>query len=469
MSKLCFLASKLGFDTHDGCMALYALDWDVKRGAPYQGHRVLIDQVLEPPALDKDHDVQVANMGFPGLYVKELPLQCCTPDYVLTTTQWGSVKKLVRIALEDGKLSLVNVDIIRSTGQGTDELASQELLAVTPNGGAVISESAPNCPAIIGSVSPAALSRHNVSGRVEATVVADMGPISASSFCPIHEKVISSKLNFMYDILTIRPEEIECHVGTPVQWILYRPKPRKDGVLPPLIVVPHGGPHSCSPTLYSHPHAFLCASGYAVLMVNYRGSTGFGQHALEALPGNVGKLDVQDVIDAVTKIADSEWIDANRVGICGGSHGGFLAAHCLGRYPELFKAGALRNPVINIASMVTTTDIPDWCFVETLGCGSYKYNQYRMPNQKELNAMWEASPAQYASKVVTPTLVALGMSDRRVPASQGLDFYYTLRANGVKSKLLMYDDDNHAIDQVCSEADHWINIKRWFDEYLCNE
>jgi acylaminoacyl-peptidase len=83
-------------------------------------------------------------------------------------------------------------------------------------------------------------------------------------------------------------------------------------------------------------------------------------------------------------------IDAQRVGICGGSHGGFLTAHCTSQYPELFKAAAMRNPVTNIASMVTSTDIPDWCYGEVMG--EYDQSVFRGPTSQQLVKMYENHP-----------------------------------------------------------------------------
>lgn len=115
--------------------------------------------------------------------------------------------------------------------------------------------------------------------------------------------------------------------------------------------------------------------------------------------------------------------------------------------------------------MVTSTDIPDWCYYETLAM-HYHWNEYRPPRRDELVAMYECSPVRSIHAVKTPTLVALGLSDLRVPPSQGLEWYHSLRSKGVPTKLLVYDDDDHAIAGVLSEADHWINIKKWFDQYL---
>jgi acylaminoacyl-peptidase len=92
----------------------------------------------------------------------------------------------------------------------------------------------------------------------------------------------------------------------------------------PLVVVPHGGPHSCSTSSYSPGPVFLCDSGYAVLFPNYRGSIGFGQAFTESVLTGVGSLDVKDVMAATNHVLEtmSETLDVSRVGI--GSHGGFV-------------------------------------------------------------------------------------------------------------------------------------------------
>jgi acylaminoacyl-peptidase len=221
-------------------------------------------------------------------------------------------------------------------------------------------------------------------------------------------------------------------------------------------------------TAYIPSHSYLVKhGGYAVLLVNYRGSTGFGQAALESLTGDVGTQDVLDVVAATRSVIGTiDIIDSDRVGICGGSHGGFLAGHCIGQFPELYKVAAMRNPCTNLASMVTSTDIPDWVYVESFGSNYYNFANFRHPNRDEVGIMWDKSPIAYLNNVVAPTLMAIGMKDRRVPPSQGLEYYHALRAKGVPTKLLVYDDCDHAIDLVASEADHWINTLRWFRTYL---
>mmetsp|Transcript_4457 Transcript_4457/g.8989 ORF Transcript_4457/g.8989 Transcript_4457/m.8989 type:complete len:715 (+) Transcript_4457:4805-6949(+) len=232
----------------------------------------------------------------------------------------------------------------------------------------------------------------------------------------------------------------------------------------PLIVVPHGGPHSMTHAGYIPSYHMLASMGYAVLHVNYRGSVGFGGAYLDSLPGKVGTVDVADVREA-TKVAVEKYnLNDERVGIAGGSHGGFLSGHMVGQFPDVYKVAVMRNPVTNIATMTTATDIRDWCDVEALG--TYDFSNFRAASKEELGKMWDASPCRYAENVKAKVLVAVGLKDLRVPPSQGLEFYYELKSRGLQCKLLRYEEDTHPLSKVDTEADHWVNIAEFFQEYL---
>ena len=144
-------------------------------------------------------------------------------------------------------------------------------------------------------------------------------------------------------VLTIDSESIDGAASSPIQALLLLPKKIDQEDKVPMIVVPHGGPHSCSISSFTPGIAYL-ASKYAVLLPNYRGSIGFGQSPLNTLPTRIGRVDVEDLMFCARYAIDNFGaIDGQRVGICGGSHGGFLTAHCTSQYPEFFKAGKMKN------------------------------------------------------------------------------------------------------------------------------
>ena len=133
-----------------------------------------------------------------------------------------------------------------------------------------------------------------------------------------------------------------------VESILLLPPSSESGKKVPLILMPHGGPHSAFTTEYSVYCAGLVTLGFGCLLVNYSGSIGFGEQSISALIGEIGVLDVQDMLAVVEEVKRVAEVDTRNLFLMGGSHGGFLTAHLLGCAPLAWRGACMRNPVINI-------------------------------------------------------------------------------------------------------------------------
>ncbi|XP_073414992.1 acylamino-acid-releasing enzyme-like [Dendrobates tinctorius] len=257
-------------------------------------------------------------------------------------------------------------------------------------------------------------------------------------------------------------EENPQYPGLDFESILLKPQTGPLDHRHPLVVYPHGGPQLTFVSEWILIPAMLCKMGFAVLLVNYRGSLGFGQDSVMSILGKVGDQDVKDVQTAVLQVLQSEPIHPHKVALCGGSHGGFLSCHLIGQYPDFYKACVVRNPVTNIPAMIGSTDIPDWCYVESGLAFSYE----ALPQAQHWGDMLNKSPIIYVSKVKTPVLLMLGAEDHRVPNTQGLEYYKALRAHGVEARLLWYPGNNHSLDKVDAESDSFMNIALWIVKHL---
>lgn len=224
-------------------------------------------------------------------------------------------------------------------------------------------------------------------------------------------------------------------------------------------VITFTGPHSSYSTSYYTTSIYFALCGYAVLHINYRGSIGFGEEFLQSLPSRCGALDVIDCIDATDDCVKQNLIDENNLVLFGGSHGGFLALHLIGQYPDKFVSCVVRNPVCNVNAMSGVSDIPDWCWFEA----GVTYNPYKPPSITEQQQMYAVSPIAHVHKVKTPVFMMLGSSDRRVPMSQALDYIRYIKGNNVINRVALYPDCQHSLaDKVDVELDQIPNTLLWF-------
>ncbi|XP_035015895.1 S9 family peptidase [Hippoglossus stenolepis] len=272
--------------------------------------------------------------------------------------------------------------------------------------------------------------------------------------------------DFPWTILDVTPapeEENTNYSGLDFGAVLVKPSHPLNEASLPLVVFIHGGPHSQFPAEWNCTTAGLVKLGFAVLMVNYRGSTGFGQDNILSLIGHIGSQDVKDVQRAVLTALQSDLtLDPKRLAVIGGSHGGFLSCHLVGQYPEFYRACAARNPVINAATLLGTSDIVDWRYT-SVGI-QYSYDQ--IPTAEALALMLEKSPITHAAQIKAPVLLMLGGRDRRVSPHQGLELYKALKSRSSPVRLLWFAEEGHSLSRVDTQANCFLNTVLWLYQHL---
>ncbi len=199
---------------------------------------------------------------------------------------------------------------------------------------------------------------------------------------------------------------------------LYRPHEVEPGALYPLVLWIHGGPFSSyGNTFYLWAQA-LSARGYAVLYVNPRGSSGFGEAFAQAVDFDWGGKDYLDIMAGVDAAIARGGIDPDRMAVTGGSYGGYMTNWIIG-HTNRFKAAVTLNSVSNLMSSFGTGDIDS----------TYAERQYGLPWEAEA-VYRERSPLTYAPNVTTPTLIIHAENDYRCPIEQGEQFYVWLKKLG---------------------------------------
>ncbi|HEV7921970.1 MAG TPA: S9 family peptidase [Thermoanaerobaculia bacterium] len=225
----------------------------------------------------------------------------------------------------------------------------------------------------------------------------------------------------------------------------------------PLIVVIHGGPHGQQGSLFTFRHQVYAARGWAVLQVNYRGSTGYGQAFADAVFRDQNGDEAQDVLYGVNAaLRRYPWIDRNRLGVEGVSYGGQLSAWLITQ-TRIFKAAIPTAAIINLVSYNYTT----------------YYNQYEemeygyRPHQLEvMDELWARSPLRYVARAATPTLLIHGENDNDVPIAEAEQFYVALKDVGVETVFVRYPREGHGIREPKHVIDWLDRSIAWYEAHF---
>ncbi|KAK4489294.1 hypothetical protein RD792_005098 [Penstemon davidsonii] len=421
---LVFLSAKSSVDSgaHMATDSLHKIDW------PSDGELSPSLQVVDVVPV-----VMCPEYGcFPGLYCSNFLSKPWLSDghTMVLSSVWGSAQTILSVNVLSGKVSRISPKSSNS---------SWNLLAI--DGDDIIAE----CSSPI-DIPQIKYGSHieKISADVEWSWLDILSPLTKCS-----ENAVSCLASLQFSILKIPvrglSENFTKGSNNPFEAIYVSSTSKKSDVHDPLITILHGGPHDVAFSSFSKTSAFLCVLGFSLLIVNYRGSRGFGEEALQSLPGKVGSQDVDDVLTAIDHVIDKGLAHPSKIAVVGLSHGGFLATHLIGQAPDKFSAAAARNPVCNFALMVGTSDIPDWCFFLAYGNeGNPRFTE--SPSAEHLDLFYSKSPISHVSKVKTPTLFLLGARDVRVPMTDGLQYARALREKGVETKVIVFPNDIHPIN-----------------------
>lgn len=244
--------------------------------------------------------------------------------------------------------------------------------------------------------------------------------------------------------------------GTPISALVTMPFNLKRDGSAPLIVLPHGGPPSQSQDFFSRQITALASRGYIVMQPNYRGSTGYGDPFMNANDRDFGGGDIKDIVAGVDFMKRSGFVDPKRVGIMGGSYGGFLTLTALGKYPQVFSVGVDLYGVINWHTMYANKE-----------GGLHEYLKAKLGDPAQNKALYDAmSPMTFAHNIRAPLLILQGENDARVPRDQAEQTASLIRSHGGTVEAVFYPNEGHGFTKKENAADSLRRAIEWFDKYL---
>ncbi|MGA9994041.1 MAG: S9 family peptidase [Pyrinomonadaceae bacterium] len=258
-------------------------------------------------------------------------------------------------------------------------------------------------------------------------------------------------------LMLIAPEEIrfKSFDGTEIQGWLMKPVDFRADRRYPLILSIHGGPHGMSGYGFNSTFQVYAARGYSVLYLNPRGSSGYGQKFSDGTLREWGGGDYQDLMRGVDEVLRTHsWIDAERLGVTGGSYGGFMTNWVITQTPR-FKAAVSSASVSNLISFYATSLYQDLVHAEF---GGFPWDDYDL--------LWRWSPLRYVKQAQTPTMFIHGEQDNDVHITQAEEMYMALKRRGVDSVLVRYPREGHGLREPRHRIDAMERTLAWFDKYL---
>ncbi len=246
--------------------------------------------------------------------------------------------------------------------------------------------------------------------------------------------------------------------GEAIQGWLVRPAGnRADGALVPLILNIHGGPHAQFSSAWSHELQMYVARGNALVYINPRGSTGRTDAFAQAVNGAWGIADMPDFMAAVDHVLSLGGLDPNRLGVTGGSYGGFSTNWLLG-HTDRFKTAVTDRSISNMISMYGTDDIALVSLDPELGTPWDNFKTY-----------WKLSPLKYVEKINVPLLIVHSEEDYRCPMEQAEQLFIALKKLDRTVEFVRFPDESHGLGRNGKPKHRVERLERtlgWFETYL---
>lgn len=250
-----------------------------------------------------------------------------------------------------------------------------------------------------------------------------------------------------------------------IEGMLILPLGYEEGDEVPLIVEVHGGPEAHYEngwlTNYSSPGQLGAAKGFATFYPNYRGSTGRGLEFITSSQADLAGKEFDDIVDGVDYLIDEGIVDEDRVGVTGGSYGGYATAWMSTYYSDRFAAGVMFVGISNNLSKWGTSDIPE--------------ELYLVHSRERIYNNWdkylENSPIFHVDNARTPLLIMHGSEDTRVHPGQSLELYrhIKVRRPQVPLRLVWYPGEGHGNARSTSQFDYNLRMLRWFESFLIED
>jgi dipeptidyl aminopeptidase/acylaminoacyl peptidase len=232
-------------------------------------------------------------------------------------------------------------------------------------------------------------------------------------------------------------------------------KPRKRGRIPVVLSI-HGGPQAQERPIYNGFYQYLVSRGIAVLATNIRGSAGYGKTYQGLVQRDWGGGDLKDWDHAAKWLREQPWVDANRIGVFGGSYGGFASLSCVTRLPDYWAAGV---DVFGPSNLVTFAKAvpPTW--------RRFMAKEVGDPDT-EVDFLMERSPITYVENVTAPLLVIQGATDPRVVKGESDQMVEKLRSLGREVEYVVFEDEGHGFTRRANQLRAWRLSADWLEKHL---